>query len=388
MMTKEERALNVITGKPVDYLPSQITIADRSKDAQIAKGLGLANAGDLDSFLENHINISLTLHDTALFYRNDPVTMQSLEDKGYVKVDRKNGIVYDSWGMGIKIGEDGFFACYHPLQGNKEKNRMAEPFLPESFDRKLLDMDFAEAVRQYQAPDPFKEGNFSALENDLKTMSGKSLVIPSGYLGIYERAYSIMGFEQFMMESLSDPESVEILMDKITEFKIIEAKQKVKMGFKVGHHGDDLGAQFGSLVSPDQFRTMIKPRIARLFKVFKDAGVPMVMHSCGNITEFIPDLIEIGLDMLEPVQPCMDLAYLKREFGKDLSFWGGIDTQDILPHGSPDDVRKETRNVIHTLGKGGRYVIAPAQEVMVDVPIANIVAMLETIKQERDFNCR
>jgi len=385
-MTREERALNVITGKPVDYLPSQITIADRSKDAQIAKALGLKEGvGELDRFLDNHIYISLTLHDTALFYRNDVAKMAELEAKGYVKVDRQNGIVYDNWGMGIKIGEDGFFACYHPLQGDREKNRLAEPFLPDSFDRKLLDMEFAEAVRHYRAPDPFKEGNFSALEHDLKTHSGEFLVMPSGYLGIYERAYSIMGFEQFMMESLTDPESVAILMDTITDFKVIEARQKVKMGFKVGHHGDDLGMQCGSLVSPEQFRSLIKPRIARLFKVFKDAGLPVVMHSCGDITAFIPDLLEIGLNMLEPVQPCMDLAKLKANYGDRLSFWGGIDTQQLLPHGTPAEVKAEARRVIRTLGKGGRYIISPSQEIMDDVPVANIAALLEVIAEERYF---
>ena len=86
MMTREERALNVITGKPVDYLPSPITIADRSKDAQIAKALGLKEAGDLDRFLDNHIYISLSLHDTALFYRNDVAKMEELEAKGLIRI--------------------------------------------------------------------------------------------------------------------------------------------------------------------------------------------------------------------------------------------------------------------------------------------------------------
>lgn len=383
-MTREERALRVITGKPVDYLPSQITIADRTKDEQLARSLGLADAAGLDGFLDNHICFSLTLCETPLFYRNDEAKMAELEAKGYVKVDRKNKIIYDSWGMGIKIGEDGFFACYHPLQGDKVKNAQAEPFLPDSFDRALLDMDRAEAVRRYQPPDPLRADNFSDMERDLKAhASGDLLVVPSGYLGIYERTYCLMGFEEFMIESVTDPDTVAVLMDKVTEYKIAQARKKIELGFKVGHHGDDLGCQSGTLVSPAQFRSLIKPRIARLFKVFKAAGLPMIMHSCGDIASFIPDLLELGLDMLEPVQPCMDLAALKKNFGSRLSFWGGIDTQQLLPYGKPEEVTAEARRVIRTLGKGGRYMIAPSQEIMADVPLANIVALLQTIAEER-----
>jgi uroporphyrinogen decarboxylase len=383
-MTREQRALNVIKGLPVDYLPSQITIADRTKDGAVAKALGLSDVSALDDYLDNHLVISLTLMDTPLFYRNDAKKMAELEAKGYAKVDHVNGIVYDAWGMGIKIGEDGFFACYHPLQGNKEKNRLAEPFLPDNFDRAILDMPFAEAARAYQAPDANRPDNLEDMVRDLKAnANGEHLVVPSGYLGIYESTYCLMGFEEFMMESITDTESVEILMDKITDYKVATAKRKVAAGFKVGHHGDDLGCQVGTLVSPAQFHGLIKPRIARLFKVFKDAGLPVMMHSCGDVTSFLPDLIEIGLDMIEPVQPCMGLERIKKQFGDKLSFWGGIDTQEILPHGTPAEVAAETKRVISILGKGGRYIIAPSQEVMADVPAANIAAMLATIKAER-----
>ncbi len=383
-MTREERALNVITGRPVDYLPSQITIADRTKDEALARALGLAGAAELDGFLDNHICFSLTLCDTPLFYRNDAAKMAELEAKGYVKVDRANGVVYDSWGMGIKIGEDGFFACYHPLQGDRAANERAEPFLPDRFDRALLDMPVADAVRAYQPPDPLRPDNFDDMRRDLAAhASGDLLVVPSGYLGIYERTYCLMGFEEFMVESLTDPESVAILMDKITDYKLTVARKKIELGFKVGHHGDDLGCQSGTLVSPAQFHGLILPRIARLFKVFKEAGLPMIMHSCGDITPFIPDLLDVGLDMLEPVQPCMDLDALKRDFGDRLSLWGGIDTQQLLPYGTPDEVRAEARRVIRTLGRGGRYMIAPSQEIMADVPLANITALLQTIAEER-----
>ncbi|HJN65037.1 MAG TPA: uroporphyrinogen decarboxylase family protein, partial [Pirellulales bacterium] len=102
------------------------------------------------------------------------------------------------------------------------------------------------------------------------------------------------------------------------------------------------------------------------------------------LTDFIPDLIDAGLRVLEPVQPCMDLAFLKREYGKDLVFYGGIETQNILPFGTPEQVKQLATETIRTLGKGGGMIIAPSQEVMNDVPIENVKALLETIIQERE----
>jgi uroporphyrinogen decarboxylase len=155
------------------------------------------------------------------------------------------------------------------------------------------------------------------------------------------------------------------------------------MGFKIGHYGDDLGGQTTTMMSKDMFKKHIKPRIARVWRIFKDAGLPVILHSCGHITEFIPDLIDIGLDVLEPTQPVMDLNYRKKEYGKYITFWGGIDTQGVLPRGTPEDVKKLASETIHILGKGGGHIIAPAQEIMNDVPIENVKALVETIVSER-----
>jgi uroporphyrinogen decarboxylase len=152
----------------------------------------------------------------------------------------------------------------------------------------------------------------------------------------------------------------------------------------VAHHGDDLGVQTGTLFSKAMFREFILPRLKRCWQVFNDANVPIIMHSCGCITDFIPDLIDIGLRVLEPIQPCMDLRYLKKEFGKDLVFWGGIETQKTLPFGTPAQVKDMARDAIRILGKGGGLIIAPSQEVMNDVPLENVKALVETIVEERE----
>ena len=212
---------------------------------------------------------------------------------------------------------------------------------------------------------------------------GEALVICPGYNGIFERAWQLTGFEEFMTGMSLYPDLIEKLLDDITEFKVETARKVVAEGFKCGHTGDDFGAQSGLLMSPAAWRRWFRPRLQRVWDVYLQAGLPVIHHSCGNVTALIPDMIDMGLAMLEPIQPVMDLRLLKREYGRHLSFWGGIDTQRVLPYGTPEDVRRHTAEVIDTLGADGGLLIAPSQEIMPDVPVENIVAMLETIVERR-----
>ncbi|HUU11860.1 MAG TPA: uroporphyrinogen decarboxylase family protein [Phycisphaerae bacterium] len=380
-MTKEERVLRVIRGQDVDYLPSQITFSDRTRDKEISEVLGLASPEALDGYLENHLCLALSLHDRPLFYRNDRPEMERLAGMGFCGPDWSGHTVYDGWGMGIRVGSDGFFACFHPLQ--KKATAEVARHMPPDVNRDVLFQDVEEAVRNYRAPDLARPGLFDDMARDLARQSGDYLVIPSGYFGIYERAYGLMGFQEFMTNTVLRPQVVHALLDKITDYKVAFARKVVEMGFKVAHHGDDLGTQQGTLFSRKTFREFVLPRLARAWQPYNDAGIPIIMHSCGCLTDFLPDLIDIGLRVLEPVQPCMDLALLKREYGKDLVFWGGIDTQTVLPFGTPEEVRQMARAAIRTLGRGGGHIIAPSQEVMNDVPIANVKALVETIIEER-----
>lgn len=380
-MTKEERVLRVIRGQDVDYLPSQITFSDRTRDKEISQALGLVSPEALDGYLENHLCLTLSLHDRPLFYRNDRPEMERLAGMGFCGPDWPGRTVYDSWGVGIRVGSDGFFACFHPLQ--KKATREVARHMPPDVNRDVLFQDVEEAVRNYRVPDLARAGLFDDMARDLARQSGDYLVIPSGYFGIYERAYGLMGFQEFMMNTVLRPQVVHDLLDKITDYKVAYARKVVEMGFKVAHHGDDLGTQQGTLFSRKTFREFVLPRLKRAWQPYNDAGVPIIMHSCGCLTDFLPDLIDIGLRVLEPVQPCMDLAMLKREYGKDLVFWGGIDTQTVLPFGTPEEVRQMARAAIRTLGRGGGHIIAPSQEVMNDVPIANVKALVETIIEER-----
>ena len=381
-MTKKQRVLATIERKEMDYLPSQITLADRTRDKELMAALKLPKGVTLDEYLENHLIISLAKQDYPLFLRNDISLMRELEKEGYCRVDEANNVVYDSWGMGVRVGEDGFFCCFHPLE-KKLDRKFAERWMPERIWEAVTADTLEERVRKWTPPDPNQPGNYEWNQRDIDTYGNEYFVFPSGYFGLYERAYGIISIPTLFESVLLRPKLVEELLDKITDYKVEMAKQFVKMDFKAGHVGDDLGTQVGPFVPPDVYFKLLQPQYKRLFKVYRDAGWHMMMHSCGCITQFLPDLIEAGLDVIEPVQPCMGLEFIKKEYGKDLTFWGGIDTQQLLPFGTPEDVRKESARVIRLLGKGGGHIIAPAQEVMKDVPLANIVALLETIVEER-----
>ncbi len=205
----------------------------------------------------------------------------------------------------------------------------------------------------------------------------------SGYNGIWEKAYQLTEIENFMYLLAVEPEKACYLMDVICEYKVEVAKETVKRGFPIGHYGDDLGTQISTFVSEDMFVNYFLPRIKRVFRVFKDAGLPVQMHSCGKITPFIPHLIDAGLDVLEPLQNCMDFQFLKNEYGKDLTFYGGVDTQDLLTFRTPGEVFEETLKVIDVLGKGGGLIIAPSQEVMNNVPVENVLAFMRAVKKAR-----
>lgn len=380
-MTKIQRALAAIARQPLDRLPSHINFADRARVGDVEKDMGIG-PGQLDDYLDNHMDFVYSKFDLPIHHRNDVKLMDGIEREGFCKIDRDRHIVFDSWGMGIVQFIDG----YNPIFGAMHEcgREMGVGFVPDRFPPGFLEMDPDAAVAAYTAPDIDKPGAYDHIHAALAKSAEKDLlVVAADYSGIFERSYGLRSFEEFMMDLAAEPERAMRLMDAIADFKVEDARRKVSAGVLVGHHGDDLATQTAPFFSPDMFRRMFLPNIKRVFAVFKDAGLPVMMHSCGNIVDFIPDLIDAGLDLLEPVQPCMDLERLKREFGKDLSFWGGIDTQELLPFGTPERVREETRRVVRILGKGGGYIAGPSQEIMNDVPTANIIAMLETIKEER-----
>lgn len=362
-MTRSQLILDVINKKNTSYLPSQCTFSSRSKKIEVAGYLGLTE-DEVDVYLGNHIKFTAVLDDIIQVDKLDPHRMKAARDAGrYLDVPGEDGMIYDLWGMKYNVNDGGYFNYCHPLQNCDE-------------DDSLLD--------NYHAPDiTDMDTLFSIAEEDLKQYGSDFLVELSGYNGIWEKAYQLTEIEQFMYLLAVEPQKACRLMDIICEYKIAIAEETVKRGFPIGHYGDDLGTQISTFVSEDMFVKYFLPRIKKVFRVFKDGGIPVQMHSCGKITPFIPHLIDAGLDVLEPVQTCMDIQFLKDEYGKYLTFYGGIDTQQLLTFDTPEHVYEETLRTIDILGKGGGLIIAPSQEVMNNVPVENILAFMKAVKKAR-----
>ena len=382
MLTKRERVNRTIRREEIDYLPSQITLADRTRDKAVHAALGIPADVTLDDYIQNHLVISLTKHDYPLFYRNDLRLMRELEAEGCARVDEEHGVVYDSWGMGIRVGSDGFFACFHPLE-NQQSEAFAERWMPARIREAVTAPTIEERVRKWTPPDPDQPGIYDWMQRDIDRLGAEYFVFPSGYFGIFERAYGLVSIPTLMESMMTCPSLIVELLEKITDYKMGVSGNLLRMDFDAMHFGDDLGTQVGPFFSPRLFRDLFKPCYRRLWGAWRDAGKFVIMHSCGRVTDVLPDLVEIGLDVLEPVQPCNDLEFLKKRYGDRLTFWGGIDTQRLLPFGTPQEVREGAARAIRILGKGGGHIIGPSQEVMKDVPLENVVALLETIRRER-----
>jgi uroporphyrinogen decarboxylase len=182
------------------------------------------------------------------------------------------------------------------------------------------------------------------------------------------------------------------IMDRFTDFYLgYFDRMLTAAGGRIDilRQADDLGTQRGPFFSPQMFRTFVKPRTAKLVDLAHSHGVKFMFHSCGAIRPLIEDLIEIGVDILDPLQAAaegMEPQDLKDSYGDRLCLHGGICTQYLLPRGSPDEVRAEVRRRIEVLGDGGGYILAPCHILQLDVPTANIVAMSETGQAHRYGN--
>jgi uroporphyrinogen decarboxylase len=196
--------------------------------------------------------------------------------------------------------------------------------------------------------------------------------------GIFEISWFLRGFEEFMIDLACNPEMANAIMDRVQAYHMERTRRVLEAGrglIDMVEYNDDVGGQDGILIAPDTWREFLKPRMAALIAMYKRYGVAVRYHSCGGIRPIIPDLIEIGVDVLNPVQALaagMEPEALKRDFGGRLTFNGGIDTQGLLPHAPPEEIRRAI------VGRDGGLILAPSHVFQEDVPIENVIAVYET----------
>jgi uroporphyrinogen decarboxylase len=278
----------------------------------------------------------------------------------------------DEWGVGWKRVE------YETPFGTGHYTEMTEYPLSEDA-----------AIDTYQPPDPLRPDLYEEAKWVLDNFKEEYWIVGVTVTTIFETAWALRGYEKMFTDFSLNPEMAERILDIPYQYHLTAAKQLTKMGVDMIWIGDDMGAQESMLISPRMWRRFFKPRMANFIAEIKaiNPRLKVAYHSDGNIIPIIPDLIEIGLDVLNPVQPAsMDPKQLKEDFGDHLCFWGSIDEQHTLPFGSPADVAKEVTDRISVLGKDGGLILGPTHHIQLDTPLENFWSMLNTILQTPQRN--
>ena len=210
------------------------------------------------------------------------------------------------------------------------------------------------------------------------------LVISVGR-GVFERAWTLRGFEEGLMDSVANPVFYEELIEGLTNHQMEIVERLLELPVDGIMFADDWGYQQGLLMRPELWRRSLKPHLARLYARIHEAGKYVLTHCCGGIEAIMPDLIEIGLDVYQSVQPEPkdNSPYeLKRKYGDKMSFWGGLGSQSIIPFGEPDEIRAEVSRLCREMGRGGGYILAPAKDLQPDTPTKNAAAIVESFLEQ------
>ena len=256
---------------------------------------------------------------------------------------------------------------------------------------RTLDKDIGVVVNRPVTPETFAAYTFPnpddpALYADYAaslTHKPETLVIAKIGYALFERAWALAGMENILTYMLTDKPFVHALFDKILAYNLKVIEKSCAYDIDGMMFGDDWGQQTGLLMGPKLWREFIKPRIREMYRLVKARGKLVLIHSCGKVQQIFPDLIECGLDVFNPFQPeVMDVFEMKKTFGAQLSFYGGISTQQTLPFGSVAQVRDEVQRLMDVVGKDGGFIASPAHATPGDAKAENIAAMLEVLQNQ------
>ena len=244
-------------------------------------------------------------------------------------------------------------------------------------------LDSIEKVWSYKPPRVEKDLVIARTKEIIEKYGRSHAIVGKINQTMFEASWMLRGLERFFYDLIENEDATDHLMNLMMEYHLEIGRLLAGLGVDVIYTGDDLGGQRGMLISPELFRRLIKPKYAYIWNELKNINrnVKIAHHSCGNITQIVPDYIESGLDILNPIQPkVLDYVDLKRKYGRNLSFWGGMDIQETLPFGKKEDIFREVKERMVSLGHGGGFIISPAHNVQIDTPIANVEYFYEAAK--------
>lgn len=374
-LTSRERVLAVLHHEQPDRVPVVIGVSNatgiKMRPYQGIKGLTGVQAPD--NYLYDWPELGTAEIDEATMRRlhSDVRGVLDLEPAAVRERNRKrdpHSDYIDSWGSGqIEVAEDDWFPGVHPIPDAKTVADLdAYPGWPDMSDPSRI-----AHVRE--------QARLLAAENQYAIMATPWLLFP------FERAYAMQGMETFLLNMAMDGDLARALMERIAVYcKQLMGRFLAELGDNVDiiKIGDDLGTQASLMISPRMYRAILKPIHADFISFIKARTKAKVFfHSDGDVAPLIDDFIEIGVDILNPIQTSAgsmsDLPALKKRFGRNIVFCGGIDTHRILPFGTPADVRDEVRRVIDIMGPNGGYMLGAVHTIMNDVPAENVLAMTD-----------
>ena len=292
---------------------------------------------------------------------------------------------------GLSIFEEGDYYAFIDRWGSKLHMPKEGGYYFDWVDFPIKRMEL-EALEQYNWPRPDPREYILQLREQAEYLYNNTdyALVGSAVIGggIFEQPARTVGMQNFLMSMVAEPKFADRLMEQITEIYIESCNnylEEVGEYIQVFTYWDDVNTQTGWMINPDTYRRMIKPKQRRLVEAIKkNTDAKLFFHGCGATFDLIPDLIDLGFDIINPVQVSatgMDTKRLKQTYGKDISFWGGgVDTQHTLPFGTPDEVRAQVRERLQVFGRGGGFVFNPIHNVQAKVPIGNLLAMYETIR--------
>lgn len=361
-MNSKERVLRAINGQEVDRPPVFATVTPQTAK-KCSDHLGLPYEEPLDSLLSSRISHMNLL--TAM--GNDCVGISACSPDDVPTRKRADGKIVNEWGMVFEdIGLYNEFAEYPLGSATSKDDITSHPF-----------------------PDPHAPGRYDQAKKAVEKFGRDYAIVAELETTIWETSWYLVGLEKLMVDLMMEAPYVEVLFDRVMEINLEIGRQLIGLGADIIWAGDDFGSQQGMLMDPDSWRRYFKPRIKYLFDEWKNVNpeIKIAWHSCGSILPIIGDFIEIGLDILNPLQPLaynMDAENLTLTFGKRVTYFGGIDIQELLPQGPPERIKSEINRIAGIYGKHGGYILAPAHNIQDDTPVEHILAMFDAVKKMTD----
>lgn len=378
-MNSRERLQTTLNHKEPDRVPfdlgaTVLTSIHHQSYSALRSYLGLPKAeSDLMDIVQQIVSVDDDVYEILKCDVKNVAPNPSSTYHREIKVMDGYSYFHDEWGIGWKM----------PVKGG---------WYYDMFDHPLKDAETVSDLENYTWPDPSDNARFEGIAERAAQAAQEEkqgLFISGISAGIMEIAAWMRGFDNYFVDFVANEKLLVALMSKVMEIKMAywdRALDLLEDNVDVVHEADDFAGQYKMLISPDAYRRIVKPLHKELFDfIHARTKAKLFFHSCGSIRPVIPDLIEIGVDILNPIQVSatgMDSAELKKEYGGDVVFWGGgVDTQRVLGDGTQEEVRAETKRRISDLAPGGGFVFAAVHNIQGNVPPENIMAMWETLQE-------